>query len=678
MKIRTIHKKFSLEPFKSRVPGRVECIGLDDIAGDQCAVKENDLGNYGHIPYDIEIPAQFVDVITDFTDTEILYPHGDGKYYVLTPSEERRSTADGEFLVICEHRDMDVEVIYGRPMTDGQTERVLYKTIYDGGSDRMFLAYATLKRWYYFFLEYYKGLVITRCDTTQTYDSYEEMCGAVEGMDYNQYRYLDKIAEARGGKDFYEWMAIYCFGRFKTEGTTLWEYMYYPEILREYAWFKERYNTFKNLAGPGDCINREDCCDCQEWFRKGGKPFYNWLNSIVSMYGSDGVDETYESELLIPLLIDAKVDDIGAYHVFASEFDVDTNYEATTNDEDGGTCVLYKGEPYLLKEGFDGLEYSSVYKEKIFGNLDPTQFNEKKWDYDEFEDEGDKEWERMVVTTGRSITITGTCESKIGGLEDDIVSYDAVSNPLPCSFNRTNDGKYVYPFERAILDMRYHPGNVCLLGRMDDNEFPDNYNTHIFSGNVLVFIEYIGNDGTVLIETQTVHQERADKEAMWREGCKCRIGYFVGSLNMTGSTQAHPYDLLRPSGYNPSITRYKTVPTGNILYIDTYELRLERFPYFLNEKSSFKVLYPALRKLGETEFKYVAKDQEGLYFPPAIKHESYMGISDVEKVDADIYIDRGVNAAYEKHYKLGEIRGTVDFEKYGNGAFNIINLKETV
>jgi len=701
MTVKTIHKKYSLEPFKSRVPGRVEYIGADGNPVDPCEAAQGDLGNYGYIPFDVEIPSSIAGHVTDFTDTDILLwlpdelRDAERSYYRFTAVSDIsdvEEVAQDEMLVVCNNVEMDTEVIYGKAMIDGQTENVLYKTIYEYNEDddeyvpHKFLTYWTLKRWFMFFLDYYKGLEATRCDHTQRYDSYYEMCEAVDGMEYSNYRYLDKLFEARGGADMYKWMATYCFGRFKTEGTTLWEYMYYPEIMREYSWFRMRISKYGSLSGPAACKDREDCCDCQEWFEKGGMAFYHWLNSVVSNYGDDMVSETHEAELNIPLLITAKADDLGAYHAFSTDFDVNTDYTATiTNSQrinnvdgktvTGSTCVFYKNEPYLLKDNrSDGSNYSTVYKERMFGNLNPDKFNESKWDYDEYTSDGMKQWDKLINKTTRRVTITGTCDSKISGLEDDVKSFDTTSKVLPFSFRKKNNGTYAYPFEGGLMDLNYHPGNVCLLGRTDDNTDESH---KVYSGNVLVFIEYSREGATTLVDTQTglYNKEtgnivsRATLEDMMKYGCTVKIGYFVGSQNMTGST----YSQIKPVGYSYWNTN---LPLNNILYVDTYTLELRKHPYYLTDKTSFNVRFPQLTKAGETVFTYIAMDADGMYMVPVIRRDDYLGISDVEKVDADIYIDRGVNAAYEKHYKLGEIRGTDEFSTYGNGAFNIINLKE--
>jgi hypothetical protein len=54
---------------------------------------------------------------------------------------------------------------------------------------------------------------------------------------------------------------------------------------------------------------------------------------------------------------------------------------------------------------------------------------------------------------------------------------------------------------------------------------------------------------------------------------------------------------------------------------------------------------------------------------PVFREEYKFGNSVLQNVDADIYIDRGINAAFEKHLKLGEVTSMEALEQYGNGYF---------
>jgi hypothetical protein len=57
---------------------------------------------------------------------------------------------------------------------------------------------------------------------------------------------------------------------------------------------------------------------------------------------------------------------------------------------------------------------------------------------------------------------------------------------------------------------------------------------------------------------------------------------------------------------------------------------------------------------------------------PMFKQEYLLGVATMENVDSDIYIERGVNAAFEKHLKLGEVNSLEALLQYGNSYFKIM------
>ena len=58
---------------------------------------------------------------------------------------------------------------------------------------------------------------------------------------------------------------------------------------------------------------------------------------------------------------------------------------------------------------------------------------------------------------------------------------------------------------------------------------------------------------------------------------------------------------------------------------------------------------------------------------PTFRKEFEFGISMPQKVNSDIYIDRGISKAFDKHLRLQEIKTMDALEQYQNGAiFNII------
>ena len=56
---------------------------------------------------------------------------------------------------------------------------------------------------------------------------------------------------------------------------------------------------------------------------------------------------------------------------------------------------------------------------------------------------------------------------------------------------------------------------------------------------------------------------------------------------------------------------------------------------------------------------------------PIFSEEFKLGTAAQQSVKGDIYIDRGINAAFEKHLKLGEVTTLEALMQYGNGYFKI-------
>ena len=59
--------------------------------------------------------------------------------------------------------------------------------------------------------------------------------------------------------------------------------------------------------------------------------------------------------------------------------------------------------------------------------------------------------------------------------------------------------------------------------------------------------------------------------------------------------------------------------------------------------------------------------------PPMFREEYKLGMSAPQNVSGDIYIDRGINSAFEKHIKISEVVSLEDMLQYGNGYFKIMD-----
>ena len=55
------------------------------------------------------------------------------------------------------------------------------------------------------------------------------------------------------------------------------------------------------------------------------------------------------------------------------------------------------------------------------------------------------------------------------------------------------------------------------------------------------------------------------------------------------------------------------------------------------------------------------------------REEYNIGNATPQIIEGNIYIDRGINSAFERHLKLQEIRTMEALNNYGNNWFKIIN-----
>ena len=55
------------------------------------------------------------------------------------------------------------------------------------------------------------------------------------------------------------------------------------------------------------------------------------------------------------------------------------------------------------------------------------------------------------------------------------------------------------------------------------------------------------------------------------------------------------------------------------------------------------------------------------------KEEYKMRSSSIEKINSDIYIQRGLSKSLDNHLKLLEVKTIESLTKYGNSQFNILN-----
>ena len=135
------------------------------------------------------------------------------------------------------------------------------------------------------------------------------------------------------------------------------------------------------------------------------------------------------------------------------------------------------------------------------------------------------------------------------------------------------------------------------------------------------------------------------------------------------------YHLLNGGKYN--LKYYKIVQNEKSVVLNDYNNQIANV-----KTAEFSMPIRLLRKnsnggveVSKEEFnsRFGFNQLNNLMVTPVFRKEFEFGISIPQNVKSDIYIDRGINKAFDKHLRLQEIKTMDALEQYQNGAvFNII------
>lgn len=422
------YKKYSTysEAYEDASRGAIDASNIEREVNfldfsDNKVLSSNTNGNYGLIVSDIEIPEEFVSGITDFTDINlnIIIPieedYDEEVYYSINQITKKSLRSLKEK---CEREILDDK---GNPKTKGQYFYYYNRNIYSieifdtlwnseisdvvkKSTLHKYLTYRTLKEWFRFFNEYYLLLrsgerKLVYKDALEYYE-YEASFKTEEARVY--YENYDKTFKSRGGKDFFEWIINNCIPRFyinenNESGDTFYgkveeywgaKYLYYPDVIKWSAWLTSKSNKYKNLDDYTQCKESDDCCDCTDFFKRGGhrmqRKMTQWLKGITTDEAA-----TKSASITIPISLSTSIDDIGEMSIFSNEYQEKVDYSQTLNidnkssDLTGGTVVhrpiitdnktggiFLDNNVYMIKEGGVKGYTQNKYRENVFNPND--------------------------------------------------------------------------------------------------------------------------------------------------------------------------------------------------------------------------------------------------------------------------------------------------------------------
>jgi len=297
------------------------------------------------------------------------------------------------------------------------------------GNGEFIISFYTLSNWYHFFTNYY-NLLNNSGNCGRSYSSatdYFDIESRVRrssplpyGNDRATYEEMDRFfLDEVGGKvqeikengrtyyrdeGFFKWICENIVPTFiiPTCYAESWKsnVLFYPDVIREITWFGKRLGyeddahfeiDERTSAETWNCKNEnvDDCCDCEEYFKKGGKRIYDkmieWYNSVQEKLNSINNEIKDNIDKFIPTIISQvnfqnSIEDLGEFSIFSKDYKLGEDYrtvKTTSNDEStsidydsgnthSGTVVTISGNSMILQGDGPGFDYDTVLMKKIY------------------------------------------------------------------------------------------------------------------------------------------------------------------------------------------------------------------------------------------------------------------------------------------------------------------------
>lgn len=275
-------------------------------------------------------------------------------------------------------------------------------------------SFYSLSNIYYFFKEYYNLLKkYGHCDRVYSSATEYYLCESANpkysnqmkyGFDEETYLELDREFASYGGKvsattvevsnietivevediGFFKWMCERLIPTFiiPSEYKDYWhrDVLYYPDVIKWLGWFKERVNTYKN-KDISDCNTTTNCCDCEEYFKRGGEEIAilmnDWYDKIESGITEMNSIITRDLTALVPTMIHqinltTSLHDSGEMSILSEQYEEKKDYRTsngyTNENNNSGTTIVKDNQSLILTSACTGYDFDENFMEPIFIN----------------------------------------------------------------------------------------------------------------------------------------------------------------------------------------------------------------------------------------------------------------------------------------------------------------------
>lgn len=301
--------------------------------------------------------------------------------------------------------------------------------------------------------------------------------------------------------------------------------------------------------------------------------------------------------------------------------------------------------------------------------------------------------------------IRGITSSKLLGLRSFNVMTDDNGNMIEALNTTPTKDTYNYqPLEGSELEPLYQVGNVACISAfsLSYEDYENNKKNeprpirHV--GNIISSMKFYYADangdeisdtvtevGDAITSSLDAIRESTDKATKYKDDYQmevvsdnvyCEIVYNIGATIAYDKTKAS-YSIDGDSGVTyTEIVEFEKVKTEYYLGNDShsYPIYVYKLRQGDNPTASFTAPINVFDTSLTTTYSSIdgMDDYNGLDAYPTFQDAYNIGISSLPIVDSDVNIDRGNNAAFEKHLKIGEVTSLEALENYTNGYFKMM------
>lgn len=326
----------------------------------------------------------------------------------------------------------------------------------------------------------------------------------------------------------------------------------------------------------------------------------------------------------------------------------------------------------------------------------------------------------------RGDIIIGTCPSKLTSLESSDLLIDDVGNMIHGVYNVSNF-KTQQPPSGLVLELSYQVGNTANVKQFsktvtDDSQI-ESLQTNYFIGDIIDSMVFyfdcedkserdktmVSASTSALSAIKESIGKKSDSINYLYNDISCDITYYKGATLKRDKGSDKLYrDSSRYEGVKctetvrfplKAVTYFLEKSNDNVTPINetshanssvgytiyVYELEQE---VSMIQSDTYETLYPT--PLSNFEMKTCVwngsswttdgyddfERGNGINAFPVFMEEYSLHTAAPQSVSGDIYINRGVNAAIDKHLRLGEVTSLESLTQYGNGFYLIQNDEE--